>query len=280
MLAKSVRLGLEKDRLLQEIERSHLELELTVAQRTAELSARNEELKIEIAERAAAQEALRGSEEQLSRAQQIAHVGSWGLDLDDRNLIWSAEMFRILEVNPNTCEPGLASLLGRVHPDDAELVVRMKEESLAHGIPHGTEFRLLMPDGRVKCVQSRCEFSFNEHGAPIRAVGTLQDVTELRTAEASLRLTQFALDRVTDATYLFDEYARFQYVNESACRVLGYSKEELIGKSLVEVDPDYPVASWGLDWAQLAQEKALTFEGVHRTKDGKNVSGRDQCQLF
>jgi PAS domain S-box-containing protein len=280
MLAESIRLRFEKDRLLEQVERSRLELEKTVDDRTAELSARNEELSREIREKTAAQEALRNSEEQLSRAQHIARVGSWGMDLDDGRFTWSLEMFRILEVDPNECKPSLATLLQHVHPDDVGLVARVHGDNLIDASSHGAEYRLLMPDGREKCVQSRTEIVFDESGRPVRAVGTLQDVTELRVAEASLFLTQVALDHVTEATFLFDEQARFRYVNESACRFMGCTKEELLGKALGNTACSPLIDNWERHWELLKHEKALAFESMHRTTDGRELPVEINANCF
>lgn len=270
-LAESIKLRFEKDRLLEELSTSRVELEHVVQQRTRELSATNEDLRREISDRTAVQEALRNSEEQLRKAQQIARVGSWGLDLVDSRITWSPEMFRILEKEPGSCDPAFEGLLDRVHPDDAPAVAGLIRDCLAGRNPHGIEYRLLMPDGRKKHVASWCEFSYDGGGQALRAVGALQDVTELRIAEASLFLTQVALDHVSEATYLFDENTRFLYVNQSACRLMECTREELLDKSLDDSGVSHFVDDWQSYWNRLTQEKVLSFEGVHRTKDGKEV---------
>jgi PAS domain S-box-containing protein len=90
-------------------------------------------------------------------------------------------------------------------------------------------------------------------------------------AEESLALTSFALNNVREAAFLIDEHARFHYVNEECCRVLGYSRQELLGMSVPDVDPDATTEGWEKHWPILEAKRSITFEGRHRTKDGRII---------
>jgi PAS domain S-box-containing protein len=87
-------------------------------------------------------------------------------------------------------------------------------------------------------------------------------------AERGIALLSFALDNVRDAAFLIDEKARFHYVNEESCRVLGYTRDELLGLSVPEVDPDFPLERWSDHWNELKMRRSLTFEGRHRHRNG------------
>ncbi len=87
-------------------------------------------------------------------------------------------------------------------------------------------------------------------------------------AEQRSVLLSFALDNVREATFLIDEQAHFHYVNEEACRLLGYSRDELLGLGVAAVDPDFPQELWPAHWAELKQCRSLTFEGRHKAKEG------------
>jgi PAS domain S-box-containing protein len=101
------------------------------------------------------------------------------------------------------------------------------------------------------------------------AVGIVRDITERKHAEQKLALVNFAMNHVHEAALLTDEHARFHYGNDDACRVLGYSREELLGLSVADIDPDFPLERWPDHWRELKARKSLTFEGRHRTKDGR-----------
>jgi len=92
--------------------------------------------------------------------------------------------------------------------------------------------------------------------------------TSRKRAEQRLALLSFALNNVREAAFLIDEQARFHYVNEEACRVLGYSRDELLGMGVKDVDPDWPADRWSEHWKTLKSQGALLLEGRHKTKEG------------
>ncbi len=90
-----------------------------------------------------------------------------------------------------------------------------------------------------------------------------------RQAEQMLRLTQFTVDRCADAAFWIGQDARFFYVNEAACRSLGYTREDLLSMRVHDIDPDFPPAVWHNHWQQLRQEGSRTFESQHRAQNGR-----------
>lgn len=98
-------------------------------------------------------------------------------------------------------------------------------------------------------------------------VGT--DITARRQAEDKLLLTQFAIDRAAVATFWIGENAGFFYVNMLACRALGYTQEELLQLTVFDIDPNVTPESWPQRWEAIkARTEPVTFESVHRRKDG------------
>jgi PAS domain S-box-containing protein len=89
-------------------------------------------------------------------------------------------------------------------------------------------------------------------------------------AQVNLQRTQFALDQTADAIFWVDPTGRLIYVNEAACRSLGYTQDELLHLSIKDIDPDYPAARWPEHWLELKEKRRLKFETRHRTKDGRD----------
>ncbi|OQX20751.1 MAG: hypothetical protein BWK76_00105 [Desulfobulbaceae bacterium A2] len=87
-------------------------------------------------------------------------------------------------------------------------------------------------------------------------------------SEQRITLLSFALNSVHEATFLIDEQARFHYVNEESCRMLGYGRDELLTLGVADVDSDFPMERWPEHWAELKGRRTLTFEGRHKTKGG------------
>jgi two-component system sensor histidine kinase UhpB len=92
---------------------------------------------------------------------------------------------------------------------------------------------------------------------------------DLSDVERALRLTQFAVDHVADQIFLIDPTGRFLDVNPAACRRLGYTREELLGMTVADIDPEVPESAWPASWAEVRRRSQWRFETSHRSKSGE-----------
>jgi PAS domain S-box-containing protein len=95
------------------------------------------------------------------------------------------------------------------------------------------------------------------------------EIEERRHAEEALRFTQFAIDKTIDQAFWMTEDGRFFYVNDAACRALGYAREELIGMSVPDIGPTVPPEVFAAHWRDLQENGSVTLETLHRAKDGR-----------
>ncbi len=94
-------------------------------------------------------------------------------------------------------------------------------------------------------------------------------ITEHKQTEQNIALLNFALDNVREAAFLIDENAHFCYVNEESCRVLGYTRDQLLSLRVTDIDPDFPFDRWRAHWDTLKTQPVLVFESRHRARDGR-----------
>jgi len=121
-------------------------------------------------------------------------------------------------------------------------------------------------DGRIFAVEINSKV-FDYEGRPT-CIALARDITERKRAEHEIALMGQALDSVHEAAYLADENACFIYVNNEACRELGYSRDELLAMTVMDMAP-----GWTLDGIMQLRQNSLAgvsqlYEGIHRRKDG------------
>ncbi|PIW57398.1 MAG: GGDEF domain-containing protein, partial [Piscirickettsiaceae bacterium CG12_big_fil_rev_8_21_14_0_65_44_934] len=128
---------------------------------------------------------LAESQIQLEKAQSVAGIGSWTLEVSDNLLCWSNETYRIFGL-PAGSPIDIASFFQRIHPDDLEMVKSTWEKAVRKQTLYEVEHRILVND-KVRWVQETCEFSFDHEGTLLRALGTVQDITERKEHEQQLQ---------------------------------------------------------------------------------------------
>jgi PAS domain S-box-containing protein len=124
------------------------------------------------------------AEASLAEAQELAHIGSWEWDIATNRVFWSDELFRLWGRNPKAADVTYESYLASVHPADRELVEETVTRALADAEPFAFEHRIPLPDRRVRWIASRGRVITDESGAPVRMVGTAQDITERKRIDA------------------------------------------------------------------------------------------------
>jgi len=96
-----------------------------------------------------------------------------------------------------------------------------------------------------------------------------RDITERKQAENIMRLVEYGVNHSRDGIFWMDSETRLIYVNETACRALGYSREELLSMKISDVDPDFPLESWGSHLEKLRKQGSITHESRHKTRGGR-----------
>lgn len=100
-------------------------------------------------------------------------------------------------------------------------------------------------------------------------VAIFEDITERKRIQDALRLTQLSVDRAADLIHWISPDGRLLYVSDSNCRRHGYTREEMLGMSILDLDPSMSPAAWQEHWRQLRECGSLCLETIHRTKEGE-----------
>ncbi len=145
----------------------------------------------DITERKHTEETLRRSQENLNRAQEVAHIGSWHLDIAANTLTCSDEAYRIFGL-PQGTRLTYERFLELVHPDDRQALDDAWRAALASGWA-SLEYRILVA-GETKWISGIAEIERDADGTPLRGVGTSQDITQRTAVDGALRAHILQLD--------------------------------------------------------------------------------------
>ena len=182
-----------------------------------------------------AEATLRASEARLNEAQRIAHIGSWEFDVVNNQLICSEETHRIFELNPEELEVTYEAILDRIHQDDRGHVDRVYSESVRKKTSFDLVHRLVMPDGRVKWVHCCGQTFYDEQGNPLHSIGTVQDITEKRRVEESLRKFEKIFNCSNDLLAFVDRTMTFRAVNKRYEEAFGIDQKDIVGMHMSEL---------------------------------------------
>jgi signal transduction histidine kinase len=176
-------------------------------------------LQQENSERRRAEEALRRSEAYLAQAQTLSHTGSFGWNPATGEIYWSAESFRIFEYD-RAITPTVELIDQRVHPEDVTGFRQVVERASHDGRDFAHEYRLRMPDERVKHIHIVAR-AFRDAAGDVDFVGAVMDVTAIRLAELELHKTRSDLAHVMRVTSLGELTASIAHeVNQPLSAVL------------------------------------------------------------
>ena len=150
-----------------------------------------------------------GMERLLARAERLARMGSWSLNLKTGEALWSDELFRLQGFEPGSVEPSIELLLRIVHPEDRDriealltTVVEDAEQILEREQHFG--YRTVGPDGSIREMEARGRVEADERGAPALWVGSTRDVTDQRISERELQ-AHYAIGQALSDWESFEE---------------------------------------------------------------------------
>jgi PAS domain S-box-containing protein len=171
---------------------------------------------------------LRRREAYLAEAQKLSHTGSFGWKPDSDQIVWSDETYRIFEYD-RSVNPTIDSVAQRVHPQDRADFQKVIADASRGATDFEHNYRLLLPDGRVKHVHAIAH-ALQDASGNREFVGAVTDITERKTAEEALRSSEAYLEeaqRVSQTgSWAWSPDQDIRYWSEECYRVLSFDPQD------------------------------------------------------
>ena len=186
-----------------------------------------------------AQKALRISESRLAKTQDIARIGSWVMDMLTDKIILTPEASKILGVTSEEHIIDIETFYKIIHPDDFLAVKRFFNHPFANFSGNELEHRILNDSAKeIRHVYQKFECIKDNEGKIVRLLGMVQDITERKVAQESLKKSEALkgsiVDAIPDLIILFDEKGTYLEVLTNDEKHLIKPKDELIGTNLAD----------------------------------------------
>ena len=239
----------------------------------------------DVSEKKQAEKELTQQRRHLVDAQALAHLGSWGWDIDTGEVQWSDELFRIFGHEPGSIHVTYDTLMASLLPDDYDRVLAAINAALAGKMSYDIEYRIVRPNSEVRSIHARGDVNRDATGHPLSMAGTILDITERKRIEDALRASEERYRSLYDDTptmyFTLATTGRVLSVNRFGADQLGYRVEELVGKSVLGIfhKDDKEVAAACLSGCLATPEKTRNWEFRKVRKDGRIIWVRETARV-
>ncbi len=214
-------------------------------------------------------------------------VGQWEYDHLRDELRRSPALLRILGMREDESVVSLKVWLDTIHREDLPVTMERFHAALAgRDSALAIDYRLIGPDGKWRWISVRgVAVRRDESGRPLYSAGITFDVTDRRAAEEALRehgiIYSAIVDQAADGIDLIDvKSLRLIEVNQAACRMLGYTRDEYLQLTLADIQGSMDQASLDGAVRALREGGPTIFENRHRCKDGSMLDVQVSAQII
>jgi len=211
----------------------------------------------------------------LEEAQKIIHFGYWEWNTKTDDVLWSDEVYRIFGEEPQRLTPTLERFVSYFELEDKSTLKAVIADALEHKKFDTLNFKIQREDDTVHYLQCSGKAEFDEQGSPVTMIGTVLDVTAQHEVEDQLKSLGYIVENSINEVYIFDaKTLHFTYINKKAHFNIGYTLEELMNMTPVDIKPEYTMSSFLklIEPLRKSSQEYLVFETIHRRKNGSSYN--------
>ncbi|MEH2118138.1 hybrid sensor histidine kinase/response regulator [Nostoc sp.] len=206
-----------------------------------------QQLQQEIVQRQQIEVSLRESEERLRLALDASQMGLWDWNIVTNQVIWSENHEVLFGLLPGSFEGTYEAFLKCVYREDRQSVMQVIAQALRQKTDYNNEFRIVRLDQSVHWISAKGKFIYDDQGQAVRMIGVCMETTVCKQAEESTRelttqvqeqanILNAILTASVDHIYIFNRRGCYQYVSCDGATLLGLKPQDIIGKTLQELD--------------------------------------------
>lgn len=214
-------------------------------------------------------------EQLLNEAQRLANIGSWNLNLETSELVWSDQMYRICGLDPHDFKPTVENSIAFIHPDDRSHIEFAIRRVIIANVPFDEDIRITGYDDTERIVHVQIRAFRDQTGKTELLVGSVLDITEKKQTEEALYRSEARcrslFEQAPDAMFIADKNNdRIIGANPAASKLLGYNHNELLQKTVTETRViKHAGKSSSTILNDLDHEGA--FDGIALRRDGHQI---------
>ncbi|WP_375467803.1 PAS domain S-box protein [uncultured Nostoc sp.] len=227
--------------------KSHLQQGISTAFMPTDVAVSLQQLQQEIAQRQQIEVSLRESEERLRLALDASQMGLWDWNIVTNQVIWSENHEVLFGLLPGSFEGTYEAFLKCVYREDRQSVMQVIAQALRQKTDYNNEYRIVRLDQSVHWISAKGKFIYDAQGQAVRMIGVCMETTVCKQAEESTRelttqvqeqanILNAILTASVDHIYIFNRRGCYQYVSHDGATLLGLKPQDIIGKTLPELD--------------------------------------------
>ena len=206
----------------------------------------------------------------LARTEQLAHIGSWELEVETNSVTWSEELFRIFQMVPAEGVPPFTEHHRLFCPEDFARLKTAMNAVINEGTPYALELCARRRDGSPRDCFARGYPEIGPDHKVIRVYGTFEDITERKQAERDLRLAASVFAHSFEAIIITDAENRIVDINPAFSAITGYERASVLGKNpSILASGRQDEAFYREMWDAIRRQGAWRGEVWNRRQDGQ-----------
>jgi len=211
---------------------------------------------------------LTAKEKTFIQLESISKLGSWELDLQTGDGIWSKQSYLIYGENEDV-KPSLELFLSHVVPEDIDTINKKLQEVIKTTEVVTARCKILRNDSEVRDLLISAQTVFDKDLKPVKLLGTTQDITEQEELKRHTKELSNVIESSSNEIYIINaQNFHYLYANQGACDALGYTHEELLEMNIYDINPQLTKQEAEYLRDSIREEEENLNRTVHKRKDG------------